>query len=60
MMWGLGCTAHGIEAPIESRASSGMPYTQYMRGVIGMLHAGGLDWDLIHHGMHAPGSPTAA
>ena len=41
---------------IESRANSGMPYTQYMDGIIGMLHAGGLDWDLIHHGMHALGS----
>ena len=43
-------------ALIESRANSGMPYTQYMDGIIGMLHAGGLDWDLIHHGMHALGS----
>ena len=43
-------------ALIESRANSGMPFTQYMDGIIGMLHAGGLDWDLIHHGMHALGS----
>ena len=43
-------------ALIESRANSGMPYTQYMDGIIGLLHAGGLDWDLIHHGMHALGS----
>lgn len=30
-----------------------MPYAQYMEGIIGMLLSGGLDWDLIHHGMHA-------
>ena len=59
MMWGLADIAHGIEALIESRANSSMPYTQYMEGIIGMLHACGLDWDLIHHGMHAPGSRAA-
>lgn len=43
-------------ALIESRAAPGMPYAQYMDGVIALLRAGGLSWDLIHHGMHALGS----
>lgn len=43
-------------ALIERRPTPGMPYTQYMDGIIGMLRTGGLDWDLIHHGMHALGS----
>jgi AcrR family transcriptional regulator len=43
-------------ALIESRPESGMPMTQYMDGMIGMLRAGGLSFDLIHHGMHALGS----
>ena len=43
-------------ALIESRAAPGMPYAQYMDGVIALLRAGGLSFDLIHHGMHALGS----
>ena len=43
-------------ALIESRPASGMPMTQYMDGIIGMLRAGGLSFDVIHHGMHALGS----
>lgn len=43
-------------ALIESRAAPGMPYAQYMDGVIALLRAGGLSFELIHHGMHALGS----
>jgi AcrR family transcriptional regulator len=43
-------------ALIESRPSAGMPMTRYMDGVIRALHAGGLSYDLVHHGMHALGS----
>jgi AcrR family transcriptional regulator len=43
-------------ALIESRPSAGMPMTRYMDGIIRLLHAGGLSYDLVHHGMHALGS----
>jgi AcrR family transcriptional regulator len=43
-------------ALIESRPAAGLPMTRYMDGVIRVLHAGGLSYDLVHHGMHAMGS----
>jgi len=43
-------------ALIESRSAVGLSVAKYMDGVIGILHRGGLSYDLIHHGMHALGS----
>lgn len=43
-------------AVIEARPSMGLAMTRYVDAVIGVMHAGGLGYDLIHHAMHALGS----
>jgi AcrR family transcriptional regulator len=40
---------------IESHVAISMEIAKYMDGVIGIMHAGGLSFDLIHHAMHALG-----
>jgi AcrR family transcriptional regulator len=41
---------------VESRAVMSPAMIRYVDGVIGLMHAGGLSYDLIHHAMHALGS----
>ncbi|GHF07582.1 TetR/AcrR family transcriptional regulator [Pseudolysinimonas yzui] len=43
-------------AIIESRPSVGLAMARYVDALIGIMHSGGLDYDLIHHAMHALGS----
>jgi hypothetical protein len=43
-------------AIVETRPSVGLAMARYVDAVIGIMHAGGLSYDLIHHGMHALGS----
>lgn len=43
-------------AIIETRPSVGLAMARYVDAVIGVMHAGGLEYDLIHHAMHALGS----
>jgi AcrR family transcriptional regulator len=40
---------------IESHVAISMEIAKYMDGVIGIMRAGGLSFDLIHHAMHALG-----
>ncbi|MDM7855788.1 TetR/AcrR family transcriptional regulator [Cellulomonas alba] len=41
---------------VETRAALAPAMVQYVDGVVGLMHAGGLSYDLIHHAMHALGS----
>jgi AcrR family transcriptional regulator len=41
---------------IESRSAASFAMALHMDGIVGALHAGGLSYDLIHHGLHALGS----
>ncbi|GAA2042289.1 TetR/AcrR family transcriptional regulator C-terminal domain-containing protein [Agromyces tropicus] len=41
---------------MESRAALGPTLARYIDGVVGIMRAGGLSHDLIHHGLHALGS----
>jgi AcrR family transcriptional regulator len=43
-------------ALIESRPAIGLPQAQYADAVVGIMRAGGLSFDLIHHSLHALGS----
>lgn len=41
---------------LETRTEIGLGMVRYFDGVLGILRAGGFDWDLAHHAMHALGS----
>lgn len=41
---------------IETRTSMNPTVMTWYDGLLGVLHEGGLSWDLIHHAMHALGS----
>jgi AcrR family transcriptional regulator len=41
---------------IETRTTVSLPQALYVDSVIGIMRAGGLSFDLIHHSMHALGS----
>ena len=43
-------------ALIESRTAPGLPAAQHLDAIVGIMHSGGLSYDLIHHAMHALGS----
>jgi AcrR family transcriptional regulator len=43
-------------AVIQSRSAAGLAMIGYVDGVIGLMRAGGLSYDLIHHSLHAFGS----
>jgi AcrR family transcriptional regulator len=40
----------------ESRTTMSFEVVKYHDGLVGMMHAGGLSYDLIHHSLHALGS----
>lgn len=41
---------------IESRAALGLSATRHVDILVGLMHAGGLSYDLVHHGLHTLGS----
>ena len=41
---------------MESRATFGPTMARYVDGIVGLMRAGGLSHDLIHHSLHALGS----
>lgn len=41
---------------VESRGVLAPAMVRYVDGVVGLMHAGGLSYDLIHHAMHALGA----
>ena len=43
-------------ALLETRTTMSMPVLQYYHGLLEILRAGGLSYDLIHHSLHALGS----
>lgn len=45
-----------VPVVMESRATFGPTMARYVDGVVGLMRAGGLSHDLIHHSLHALGS----
>ena len=43
-------------AVLESRTELSPPVIVWFDGIVGILRDGGLDWDLVHHSVHAIGS----
>lgn len=43
-------------AVVETRPAVGLAMARYLDAVVGIMHTGGLSYDLIHHAMHALGS----
>jgi AcrR family transcriptional regulator len=43
-------------AVIESRTTLGSVVLRHFDGLLGLMHAGGCSWDLVHHASHALGS----
>ena len=41
---------------MESRSTLGPTMARYVDGTVGIMHTGGLSFDLIHHALHALGS----
>ncbi len=41
---------------MESRGVMTPTMVRYVDGIVGAMHAGGVSYDLIHHGLHALGS----
>lgn len=45
-----------VPVVMESRATFGPTMARYVDGIVGLMRAGGLSHDLIHHSLHALGS----
>ena len=45
-----------VPVVMESRATFGPTTARYVDGIVGLMRAGGLSHDLIHHSLHALGS----
>jgi AcrR family transcriptional regulator len=41
---------------MNARGAPGPTAARHVDGIVGIMHAGGLSYDLIHHGLHAIGS----
>lgn len=45
-----------VPAVMEGRSTMTLSAARHVDGVVALMRAGGLSWDLVHHGLHALGS----